>query len=57
MNAEISIEFDCIWLFSARIWKEIMEKRPLKGNVSSIPMSVPASYQSVGEKVSVFCFR
>lgn len=28
-----------------------MEKRPLKGN-ASIPMSVPASYQSVGDKLS-----
>uniref|UniRef100_A0A1B6I267 Chloride channel protein n=1 Tax=Homalodisca liturata TaxID=320908 RepID=A0A1B6I267_9HEMI len=29
-----------------------MEKRPLKGSVSSIPMSVPASYQSVIDKVA-----
>lgn len=31
-----------------------MEKRPLKGNGSSIPLSVPATYQSVGDKVSLY---
>lgn len=42
-------------MFSASQIKESdMEKRPLKGNGSSIPLSVPATYQSVGDKVSLY---